>query len=131
MRSSVLLKKFSKHQFNLSHFYGSAGEWLILFYYLCHGFIPLRRHFKGQLNNEPEIDLILRRGRTLALVEVKVRRKQAFMHLALSNTQKERQIKTAQKIAQKYPQHILEHHVAKLCFERPFMVIKKSQTPYI
>ncbi len=49
---------------------GRRAEWLAILYLLAKGYRPLARRFGGKGG---EIDLIMRRGRTVAFVEVKIR----------------------------------------------------------
>ncbi len=64
---------------------GRRAEWLALAALMLRGYLPLARRFR---NPAGEIDLIMRRGRLLAFVEVKAR--QTFAAAAEAVTERQR-----------------------------------------
>ena len=68
MRTSKLLD--AKGRRRATYLRGQSGETLALFAMIMKGYRPLARRFSA---NGGEIDLVLRRGDTVAFVEVKAR----------------------------------------------------------
>ncbi len=89
-----------------NHKTGHFAEKVALFYLLLRGYIPVARNFVvGRGTGAGEIDLIVKRGKTLVFVEVK---KRATLGAALEAITIENQMRVARASAaflKRYPQY--------------------------
>ncbi len=93
------------------HMLGYLGEITALFYYLLQGYMPLK-----QTRRQPvQVDLLLVRGTTLVLVEVKTRAHLGFFP-PLSHSQQQRLQLQAKRLAAKFPSHTVR---LDLCLVQP------------
>lgn len=72
---------------------GHRAEWVAMLWLALRGYRPLARRYKTPLG---EIDLILRRGRTLLFVEVKGRARHADAAEAVHTQNRQRVVRAAQ-----------------------------------
>ena len=80
--------------------FGRRGETLAAWWLRCKGYRILARDFRAKVG---EIDLIARRGGTLALVEVKARQSDAAAAEAVRPEQRRRVARAAQAFVQRHP----------------------------
>lgn len=81
------------------HARGRLAEAAALLYFLLHGYTPAARPRRAPT----QTDLLLRRGATLLVVEVKFRPTEAKGHLALSPAQAARLKREAHRLAALHP----------------------------
>lgn len=87
-----------------NNFSGKLAEWLALFFLLCKGYLPVARNYvTGRGTHAGEVDLIVKRGRTLVFVEVKKRRSLELAAYAITEVQKQRIIRGAEAFLKKHP----------------------------
>ena len=76
---------------------GKLAEYIALFYLLFHGYFPVAKNYvTGKGTHAGEVDLIVRKGKTLIFVEVKERRSFEKAAYAISEQQKQRIIHGAE-----------------------------------
>jgi|GEM_PF-1501242 len=102
-------------------FLGKVGEAVACLALMARGYLPLKWGYRGTLGQSTEIDLIVRRGATLLLVEVKTRRRQRHLLTALGHQQILRQQKTLLYFQTKYPTQNVQLGVVYICPEWPFV----------
>jgi putative endonuclease len=79
---------------------GRRAEWMAAWWLRLKGYRILARDFRVAVG---EIDLVARRGRTLALVEVKARPDLATAHAAIGPRQRRRIARAAASFVQRHP----------------------------
>ena len=85
---------------------GHFAEFLARVYLTLRGYHFVCRNFvTGRGTTAGEIDLIMRRGKTLVFVEIKQRQTLNAAAYAISEKQKQRIMRGAQSFLQKYPQY--------------------------
>lgn len=84
-----------------AHRLGHAAEWRAVWRLRLAGFSILARRYKTRLG---EIDIVARRGRVLAIVEVKARADRDNAALSLSPGQRLRIERAAQALVARHPQ---------------------------
>ena len=84
---------------------GVSGELLTMGWFFLHGYLPMRWGWRGIKGIE--VDLILRRGRELLVLEVKTRHQQKSFKTALGQHQLNRQEQAVAHLTQKYPTHTI------------------------
>ncbi|HEX2257530.1 MAG TPA: YraN family protein [Afifellaceae bacterium] len=80
---------------------GHSAEWLAGAFLLCKGYRPLARRYRTPLG---EIDLVVRRGRTIVFVEVKARASVAEAFDAIGVTAERRMLAAADMWLARHPQ---------------------------
>ena len=90
----------SLQQRRAAHRRGHAAETLALVLLLAKGYRPLARRFKAAGG---EIDLVMRRGRTVAFVEVKARADLEGALAAIDARKRERFCRAARAFAARHP----------------------------
>lgn len=83
-----------------SHRAGLRAEYVALFHLLLKGYLPLKMRYKTPVG---EIDLIVKRGRTLVFVEVKGRRDQRDAAEAVHAKNQSRVVRAAQYFLAAHP----------------------------
>ena len=87
-----------------NHQNGILAEYAALFYLTCKGYRFIALRYKTKLG---EIDLIMRRGRTLAFIEVKARSNHADAAHAIHHKNQSRVMQAAQIFLAQHPYY---HH---------------------
>lgn len=83
---------------------GKFAELLAAAYMLCHGYKIVKRNFiTGRGTTAGEIDLIMRRGKTLVFVEIKQRSSLDNAAYAITKQQRMRIIRGARSFLKSYP----------------------------
>jgi putative endonuclease len=95
---------------------GRLGERLALCVYLLQGYSPISR----PRTEHVQTDLLMRRGQTLVLVEVKTRRHSEPFAKVLGPAQKARLAKQAAFWAAKYPHMGVRLDVVHISLSKPF-----------
>lgn len=72
---------------------GIAAEYVALIYLMLKGYLPLAMRFKTTVG---EIDLVMRRGRTLVFVEVKARKTMGDAAASIHATNQSRVVRASQ-----------------------------------
>jgi putative endonuclease len=83
-----------------NHRRGILAEYAALFYLMCKGYRLVTLRYKTKFG---EIDLIMRRGDTLAFVEVKARRYHADAAVAIHSKNQSRVMQAAQMFLRNHP----------------------------
>lgn len=106
-----LVNKLSPHR------RGQVAEKLALAYFLVQGYTPARR----QMRERVQTDLLLSRGQTLLVVEVKFRQSEWGGHLALGPAQRRRLQRAAKALAARNPAHTVRADVVAVFPHWPFV----------
>lgn len=85
-----------------SHQRGLRAEWLAAWFLRLHGYRILATRYRTPVG---EIDLIARRGGTLAIVEVKARANHTAAAEAIHIRNRQRVVRAAQHYLQAHPRH--------------------------
>ncbi len=99
------------------HWRGWMAEKLALLYFLLQGFRPAPRRWRQRV----QTDLVLVRGQTILLVEVKFRQTELAGHLALGPSQRQRLQRAARTLAGRYPAHTVRADVVAVFPAWPFV----------
>jgi Holliday junction resolvase-like predicted endonuclease len=100
-----------------AHQRGWLAEKLALSYFLAQGFTPAPRRARERV----QTDLLLIRGQTLLLVEVKFRQTELGGHVALTPTQRRRLQRAARALVGHYPSHTIRADVVAVFPRWPFL----------
>jgi Holliday junction resolvase-like predicted endonuclease len=98
---------------------GKVAEFLALAAYLLRGYVPAKRPIRALA----QTDLLLHRGQTLVLVEVKYRPSEASAHLALTPAQAQRLSREAIALQKLYPNHTIRLDLCTVFPRYPFLQI--------
>jgi putative endonuclease len=82
--------------------YGIRAEYLVILLLVMKGYRILARRYKTPVG---EIDIIAKRWRTIAFIEVKARKNPLYLYEALSNYQETRIMEAARYFIQRYPRY--------------------------
>ena len=97
--------------------FGAWGERIALIYYIMQGYWPMPR----PRHERVQTDIIVKRGDTLVLVEVKTRRNMEAYEKVISHTQKTRLAQQAKVWAARYPALAVRLDVVHVALEWPFV----------
>ena len=78
---------------------GQRAEWLALFYMMSKGYLPVAMRYKTP---QGEIDLVMRRGKTLVFVEVKARASREDAAFAIHSKNQTRIVNAARAFLSTY-----------------------------
>lgn len=84
-----------------THRAGMRAEWMALFYLLLKGYLPVAWRYKTPVG---EIDLIVKRGRSLVFVEVKARATRTAAAEAVHSKNQSRVVRAAQHYLASHPE---------------------------
>lgn len=99
------------------HRRGWLAEKLALAFFLAQGYTPAPRRQRERI----QTDLLLIRGQTLLLVEVKFRQTEQGSHLALGPAQRQRLHRAARALAGHFPAHTIRADVLAVFPHWPFL----------
>lgn len=100
-----------------NHLKGRIAEYTALLAYLLRGYFPARRPPRALA----QTDLLLQRGLTLVLVEVKYRPSEAQAHIALTPAQARRLAYEANALQKLYPTHAIRLDLCTVFPRWPFV----------
>jgi putative endonuclease len=103
---------------------GKIAEAAALVAYILRGYLPARRPFRALA----QTDLLLTKGQTLVLVEVKYRPHETIAHIALTPAQARRLGREAVALQKLYPNHTIRFDLALVFLHRPFIRILANLT---
>ena len=103
---------------------GKLAEYIALFYLLFHGYFPVAKNYiTGKGTHAGEVDLIVRKGKTLVFVEVKERRSFEKAAYAISEQQKQRIVRGAEVFLAKHKRYdAFDIRFDAILVEYPFKV---------
>jgi Holliday junction resolvase-like predicted endonuclease len=100
---------------------GGLGERLALVYYVLHGYWPVTR----PRHEAVQTDLIMQRGTTLVLIEVKTRRYPVRLEKALGHTQRQRLARQVAVWAARFPSYGVRLDVVIITARWPLVRVYK------
>ncbi len=105
-----------------NHHFGLLAEYLVIIRYMFHGYLPIKHRWKSNLG---EIDLIMRRGKSIIFCEVKARSSN-FLDASecVSHNQKNRLKKSSEYFLALHPKWCIKQVRFDLAIVRSFSDIK-------
>ncbi len=76
-----------------NHTFGLLAEYIVIVHYLFRGYFPIKHRWKSKAG---EIDIILKRGRSIIFCEVKARSSDFIVEKHVSYTQQQRLTRSAE-----------------------------------
>lgn len=119
---------------------GAAGERRALWFYRLRGYRLVERNLRTSCG---EIDLVVRRGRTIVIAEVKTRQSLAAGHgyEAVNRAKRERMIAVGERVAARYPEASLRYDIVSIfwtgrrfavaCFRDAFRPVADAKRPWL
>jgi putative endonuclease len=95
-------KILSKQQYKNAWRRGYWAEWWACFFLLCKGYWPVKYRYKAPTG---EVDLIMKRGKTLVMVEVKLRATHQKALHSITYAQQKRIWRSGINFAARYPHY--------------------------
>lgn len=99
-RPTITTTKMARPDRRASERHGRFAETVAALYLNLKGYRTVARRFRSPLG---EIDLVMRRGRTLVFVEVKARRTEDAAILAITSTARDRLLRAAESFVGRHP----------------------------